>query len=83
MRLAPRAFAFGRGPLTWGFMAVRIDCRHYSSRSTPAGIIEKCRLDMAQVIPFDCPENCIFFEPRAISGVGWAVEDPNDGERSE
>jgi hypothetical protein len=33
---------------------------------------------MAQVIPFDCPENCIFFEPRAISGVGWAVEDAPD-----
>ena len=60
-------------------MAVRNDCRHYSSRSTPAGVIEKCRLDMAQVIPFACPENCIFFEPRAISGVGWAVEDPDQG----
>ena len=42
--------------------------------------MEKCRLDMAQVIPFDCPDNCIFFEPRAISGVGWAVEDPDNGE---
>ena len=67
-------------PATLGSMAVRNDCRHYSSRSTPAGIIEKCRLDMAQVIPFDCPENCIFFEPRAISGVGWAVEEPENGE---
>ena len=59
-------------------MVVRNDCRHYSSRTTPSGTIEKCRLDMAQVIPFDCPENCIFFEPRAISGVGWAVEDAAD-----
>lgn len=62
-------------PTTLGRMAVRTDCRHYSSRTTPSGTIEKCRLDMAQSIPFDCPDNCIFFEPRAISGVGWAVED--------
>lgn len=70
----------GGGARYPGAMVVRIDCRHYSSRSTPAGIIEKCRLDMAQVIPFDCPDNCIFFEPRAISGVGWAVEDPENGD---
>jgi hypothetical protein len=34
-------------------------------------------MDMAQVIPFDCPEHCIFFEPRGVSGTGWTV-DPND-----
>ena len=36
--------------------------------------MERCRLDMAQSVPFDCPDNCIFFEKRAISGVGWQVE---------
>jgi hypothetical protein len=56
-------------------MSVLRDCRHYSSRSTPAGTVERCRLDMAQVVPFDCPDNCIFFEKRAISGVGWQVEE--------
>lgn len=56
-------------------MSVRSDCRHYSSRSTPSGQVERCRLDMAQAVPFECPENCIFFELRTISGVGWTVED--------
>jgi hypothetical protein len=32
-------------------------------------------MDMAQAVPFDCPDNCIFFEPRAISGVGWSTTD--------
>jgi hypothetical protein len=34
-------------------------------------------MDMAQVIPFDCPDHCIFFEPRGVSDTGWTV-DPND-----
>jgi hypothetical protein len=29
---------------------------------------------MAQAVPFDCPENCIFFEPRGTSGTGWQVD---------
>lgn len=61
-------------------MAVRSDCRHYSSRSTPAGTVERCRLDMAQAVPFDCPDQCIFFEPREISGVGWRTEDVEEPE---
>jgi hypothetical protein len=32
-------------------------------------------MDMAQAVPFDCPENCIFFEPRQISGVGFITQD--------
>ena len=56
-------------------MAVRSDCRHYSKRTTPSGNVERCRMDMAQAVPFDCPENCIFFEPRQISGVGWTTQD--------
>ena len=55
-------------------MGARTDCRHYSSRSVPGGTIERCRLDMAQAVPFDCPDNCIVYEPRAISGVGWQTE---------
>lgn len=55
-------------------MSVRIDCRHYSSRSTPAGNVERCRMEMAQAVPFDCPDHCIFFEARSISGVGWQTE---------
>lgn len=56
-------------------MTIRVDCRHYSSRTTPGGTVERCRMDMAQAVPFDCPDNCIFFEPRAISGVGWSTND--------
>jgi hypothetical protein len=59
-------------------MAVQKNCRHYSSRSTPGGNVERCRLDMAQAVPFDCPDNCIFFEPREISGVGWTTQDVDE-----
>jgi hypothetical protein len=38
-------------------------------------------MEMAQAVPFDCPDNCIFFEPRAISGVGWTTDsDATDDE---
>jgi hypothetical protein len=60
-------------------MAVRSDCRHYSSRTTDGGVVERCRLDMAQVVPFECPDNCIFFEARGVSDTGWAVDqNPSD-----
>lgn len=36
--------------------------------------MERCRLDMAQAVPFDCPENCIFFEKRGTSQAGWQVD---------
>ena len=52
-------------------MAVQTDCRHYSSRGTPSGTVERCKLEMAQAVPFDCPENCIFFEPRGVTRLGW------------
>ena len=62
-------------------MTVRTDCRHYSSRTTQGGLIERCKLDMAQAVPFDCPDNCIFFEGRGVSNVGWTVQetDTDDG----
>ena len=59
-------------------MAVRTDCRHYSSRTTPGGTIERCKLDMAQAVPFACPDNCIFFEPRDVSATGWVVDQSLD-----
>lgn len=65
-------------------MAVRTDCRHYSTRSTPTGeVVQRCRMDMASAMPFDCPDDCIFFEPRHISSAGWqqgVVEEPDDGD---
>jgi hypothetical protein len=53
-------------------MAVQESCRHYSSRTTPAGdVLQRCRLDANEQMPFACPEGCLFFEPRKISETGW------------
>jgi hypothetical protein len=60
-------------------MAARTDCRHYSRRTTAAGdALERCRLGMAVEYPFDCPADCLFFEPRTISDAGWHKEKPRD-----
>lgn len=61
-------------------MAVRDDCRHYSTRSLATGdLVEKCRLAVNDDAPFACPEGCLFFEPRAGMSAGWRVTDPDDG----
>lgn len=53
-------------------MGVREDCRHYLQRSTPTGeMVQRCRLT-ANVEPFACPDGCLFFEGRSLSGAGWA-----------
>jgi hypothetical protein len=52
-------------------MEVRDDCRHYSTRSTPGGVVQRCRLGANQEMPFACPEHCLFFEPRSITDAGW------------
>lgn len=55
-------------------MAVRADCRHYSSRTTPSDeVLQRCRLGVNEEMPFACPEDCLFFEPRSVSDTGWAV----------
>lgn len=55
-----------------GTMAVRRDCRHYSTRSTTGGdVLQRCRLDVNEEMPFACPEDCLFFEPRPITDAGW------------
>jgi hypothetical protein len=55
-------------------MAVREDCRHYLERSTsPLERIQRCRLAANSDDPFACPEGCLFFEDRPISGAGWHV----------
>ncbi len=53
-------------------MAVREDCRHYSTRSTPGGdVVQRCRLDVNEKAPFACPDGCLFFEERPITDAGW------------
>jgi hypothetical protein len=35
-------------------------------------VIQRCRVGANEVTPFACPDGCLFFEHRPISGVGWA-----------
>ncbi|CAN5706911.1 hypothetical protein BH20ACT2_BH20ACT2_12870 [soil metagenome] len=59
-------------------MAVRADCRHYSTRSTGSGdLVQRCRLDVNEKAPFACPEGCLFFEPRPITDAGWQRSGPD------
>jgi hypothetical protein len=61
-------------------MAVREDCRHYSTRTTGSGdVVQRCRVEMADAAPFACPEGCLFFESRSITDAGWQrFEQPDD-----
>lgn len=63
-------------------MGVRKDCRHYSTRSTPTGdVLQRCRLTANTEMPFACPEDCLFFEPRSLSNAGWQrFERAEDGD---
>jgi hypothetical protein len=55
-----------------GSMGVRDDCRHYLHRSTQAGeAVQRCRLSANLDHPFSCPDGCLFFETRVVSGPGW------------
>ncbi|MEX2256616.1 MAG: hypothetical protein WEC34_14340 [Acidimicrobiia bacterium] len=54
-------------------MPMRVDCRHYESRTYGAGeVVRKCRLDLAPEAPWRCPEECGGFEKRRID-AGWQV----------
>lgn len=54
--------------------SVREDCRHYIGRSTAGGErVERCRLGANTDDPFACPDGCIFWEGRTVSGAGWTV----------
>lgn len=69
-RYAPTAVDRQR---TFRGMAVRKDCRHYSTRSISDGeVVQRCRLGAAEETPFSCPDDCLFFEARPLDG-GWSV----------
>jgi hypothetical protein len=56
-----------------GVMAYRDDCRHYLARTIASGeVVRNCRIGAAASGPFACPDGCLFFEPRTVSGAGWA-----------
>jgi hypothetical protein len=55
-------------------MSVKQDCRHYVMQTTSAGEkLERCRVDANDPLPFACPDGCVFYEPRRVSGAGWQV----------
>jgi hypothetical protein len=35
--------------------------------------LEKCRMGANEHLPFACPDGCVFFEPRKVSGAGWTI----------
>lgn len=59
-------------------MSVREDCRHYSSRTVRDEVVQRCRVDANEVMPFACPEGCLFFEPRTLSDTGWSDAGPSE-----
>jgi hypothetical protein len=38
--------------------------------------LERCRLGANEVLPFACPDGCLFFEARSTSSAGWQIVDP-------
>jgi hypothetical protein len=59
-------------------MSVRQDCRHYSTRTVGADLVQRCRVEAAEQAPFACPEFCLFFESRSITDVSWQRFDRPD-----
>ncbi|MGA8297115.1 MAG: hypothetical protein WB770_08755 [Acidimicrobiales bacterium] len=58
-------------------MTVRDDCRHYIMQTIRSNErIERCRLGANLQMPFDCPDGCVFYEPRRTSSAGWKVDRP-------
>ena len=73
--------AHATGTANMGGMAVRDDCRHYSTRTAPTGdVVQRCRVDANEVAPFACPEDCLFFESRSIADAGWSRFERGPGE---
>lgn len=62
-----------------GAVGVRRDCRHYSTRTTAGNeVVQRCRVDANEEMPFACPEGCLFFESRSITDAGWERFDDGD-----
>lgn len=57
-----------------GDAGIRHDCRHFSTRTTAGDeVLQRCRLGANADFPFACPDDCLFFEPKRISGTGWTT----------
>jgi len=63
-------------------MPMRVDCRHYESRTYPGGdTVRKCRLDLAPEAPWRCPDDCPAFEKRRMD-AGWQYGSLSDAARA-
>jgi hypothetical protein len=40
--------------------------------------LERCRMEANEQLPFACPDGCLFYEPRKVSGAGWTIRTPED-----
>jgi hypothetical protein len=55
-------------------VSVRDDCRHYVMQTVANGDrTERCRLGVAETVPFACAEGCVFYEARQTATSGWQV----------
>ena len=62
-----------------GVVAVNEDCRHYVMQTTAhEEKLERCRMGANEQLPFACPEGCLFYEPRKVSGAGWTIRMPDE-----
>jgi hypothetical protein len=54
-------------------MPMRVDCKHYVSRSYPNGdVVRKCAIGLAPEAPWRCPADCVGYE-RQMMSAGWQV----------
>jgi hypothetical protein len=52
-------------------MPMRMECKHYESRSYPNGdTVRRCNLDLAPDAPWRCPADCARYE-RRLADVAW------------
>lgn len=55
-------------------MSMRKDCSHYVSRTYSSGeVMQSCDLDVAPDAPWRCPDDCVLYEKRSLSRVGWEM----------
>ena len=40
--------------------------------------LERCRIGANDQLPFACPDGCLFYEPRNVSGAGWTIRNQDD-----
>ena len=64
-------------------MGVHADCRHYIMKTVQSGErVERCRLEANELLPFACPDGCVFYESRSTSSAGWQIRRPgSEGSR--